>query len=130
LAGRTQINELASQNMFMHQLLLRPTEEELANHKADFTIVSAPGFKCIPELDGVHSEAAIILSFERKLVIVAGSALVGLVATRFLAQPLVTSGRRRIRGWVVGRIRTMLTALAAGLVASGREPTSPPPEHS
>jgi hypothetical protein len=24
------VNELASQNMFMHQLLLRPTEEELA----------------------------------------------------------------------------------------------------
>ncbi len=68
------VNELASQNMFMHQLLLRPTDEELAALKDfDFTIVSAPGFKCIPELDGVHSEAAIILSFEKKLVIVAGS---------------------------------------------------------
>ena len=42
------INELASQNLFIHQLLLRPTEEALANYKPDFTIICAPGFKCIP----------------------------------------------------------------------------------
>ena len=37
------INELASQNLFIHQLLLRPTEEALANYKPDFTIICAPG---------------------------------------------------------------------------------------
>ncbi len=71
--GVRVVNELASQNMFMHQMLLRPTQDELKTFTTDFTIVSAPGFKCIPELDGVHSEAAIILSFEKKMVIVAGS---------------------------------------------------------
>ncbi|MEG0126862.1 MAG: phosphoenolpyruvate carboxykinase (ATP), partial [Clostridia bacterium] len=55
--GVRVVNELASQNMFIHQLLVRPTEDELASFAADFTIVAAPGFKCIPELDGVHSEA-------------------------------------------------------------------------
>ncbi|MDR0839942.1 MAG: phosphoenolpyruvate carboxykinase (ATP) [Christensenellaceae bacterium] len=67
------VNELASQNMFMHQLLLRPTEAQLKGFIPGFTIISAPGFKCIPELDGVHSEAAIILNFEKKMVLIAGS---------------------------------------------------------
>lgn len=67
------INEFASQNLFIHQLLIRPTEEELADHKAAFTVIAAPGFECIPEIDGVRSEAAIIVSFEKRLVIIAGS---------------------------------------------------------
>ena len=71
--GIRVVNELASQNLFMHQMLLRPTEEELSAFVPEFTIVSAPGFHCIPEEDGVRSEAAIILSFEKKMVIVAGS---------------------------------------------------------
>ncbi|MEG1775880.1 MAG: phosphoenolpyruvate carboxykinase (ATP), partial [Clostridia bacterium] len=75
--GVRVVNELASQNLFIHQLLVRPTEEELAGFQSDFTIVAAPGFKCIPELDGVHSEAAIIVSFEKKMVIIAGSQYCG-----------------------------------------------------
>lgn len=75
--GVRVVNELASQNMFMHQLLLRPTGEDLAAYHADFTIICAPGLKCIPEIDGVHSEAAIIVSFEKKLVIIAGSQYAG-----------------------------------------------------
>ncbi len=67
------INEMASQNLFMHQLLLRPTEEELAVFEPGFTIIAAPGFKCVPEIDHTHSEAAIIVSFEKRLVLVAGS---------------------------------------------------------
>lgn len=71
--GVRVVNEMASQNLFMHQLLLRPTEEDLQSHKADFTMISVPGFKCIPEVDGVHSEAAILVSFEKKIVLIAGS---------------------------------------------------------
>ena len=72
------VNELASQNMFIHQLLIRPTAEELANYgDADFTIIVAPGFKCIPEVDGVHSEAAILVDYEANLVVIAGSQYAG-----------------------------------------------------
>ena len=68
------INELASQNLFIHQLLIRPTAEELANyHMQDFTIIAAPGFKCNPKIDGTHSEAAIILDYEAKIGIICGS---------------------------------------------------------
>lgn len=68
------INEYASQNLFIHQLLIRPNEEELKNYgEADFTIVSVPGFKCVPEVDGVNSEVAIIIDFESKLGIICGT---------------------------------------------------------
>ena len=68
------VNELASQNLFIHQLLIRPNAEELANyHTADFTIIAAPGFKCNPKVDGTHSEAAIIIDYEAKIGIICGS---------------------------------------------------------
>lgn len=72
------INELASQNLFIHDLLIRPNEEELANYgDPDFTLICAPGFKCVPEVDGVHSEAAIIIDYEAHLIVVAGSGYAG-----------------------------------------------------
>ncbi|HWS29340.1 MAG TPA: phosphoenolpyruvate carboxykinase (ATP) [Clostridia bacterium] len=67
------VNELASQNLFIHQLLLRPTKEQLKSFVPGFTIIAAPGFKCIPAVDGVHSEAAILVHLEKRMVIIAGS---------------------------------------------------------
>ena len=71
------INELASQNMFIHQLLIRPTEEELANYAPDFTVIAVPGFKCDPAVDGTHSEAAICISFKQKVVLICASQYAG-----------------------------------------------------
>ena len=71
------VNELASQNLFIHQLLLRPTAEQLADYKADFTIICVPGFKCDPQRDHTHSEAAIMIDYEKKLVLIAGSQYAG-----------------------------------------------------
>lgn len=71
------INELACQNLFIHQLLVRPTAEELENFEPDYTMLVAPGFKCDPEIDHVHSEAAIIIDYKKKIVLIAGSAYSG-----------------------------------------------------
>ncbi len=72
------VNELASQNLFIHQLLIRPTAEELAQYgEADYTILVAPGFKCSPELDGVHSEAAILVNYEAHEILICGSQYAG-----------------------------------------------------
>ena len=71
------VNELASQNLFIHQLLLRPTAEQLADYKADFTIICVPGFKCDPQRDHTHSEAANMIDYEKKLVLIAGSQYAG-----------------------------------------------------
>ena len=67
-------NEFASQNMFIHQLLIRPTAEELENFgEPDYTIFCAPNFKCNPEVDGVNSEAAIIVDYKNRTILICGS---------------------------------------------------------
>ena len=68
------VNEMPSQNLFIHQLLIRPTAEELeAFGDADFTLIVAPGYKCDPAKFGINSEAAIIIDYEAREVIIAGS---------------------------------------------------------
>ncbi|MBP3493442.1 MAG: phosphoenolpyruvate carboxykinase (ATP) [Oscillospiraceae bacterium] len=77
MKGFRIINELASQNLFIHQLLRRPTAEQLEGFEADYTIIAAPGFKCIPEVDGTRSEAAILVDYEEKMVVICGSQYAG-----------------------------------------------------
>ncbi len=71
------INEYASHNLFMRQLLLRPQANELEAFAPGYTLLCAPGFKCIPEIDATNSEAAILVNFEEKIVIIAGSQYAG-----------------------------------------------------
>ena len=50
------------------------TIPEWCNIKCEKTVEEiAPGFKCIPEIDGTHSEAAIIVDYEQKQVVICGS---------------------------------------------------------
>ena len=68
------VNELASQNLFIHQLLIRPTAEQLETYgEPAYTMLVAPGFKCDPEADGVNSEAAIMIDYEAHMIVIAGS---------------------------------------------------------
>ena len=39
------VTELASENLFIHQLLRRPAAEQLENFSEDFVIIACPGFK-------------------------------------------------------------------------------------
>lgn len=72
------INEKAWQNLFIRNLLVRPTEEQLENYgEADYTILAAPDFKCDPAKYGIHSEAAIIIDYEAHFVIIAGTSYAG-----------------------------------------------------
>lgn len=71
------VNEYAYQNLFINNLLIVPAEDELENFSPEFNVICAPGFKCDPELDGTHSEAAILISFTKKLVLIAGSKYCG-----------------------------------------------------
>jgi phosphoenolpyruvate carboxykinase (ATP) len=71
------INELAWHNLFVRDLFVRPTAEELKSHETDFTIISAPGFKADPKRDGTNSEVFIIVDFTRKVVLIGGTAYAG-----------------------------------------------------
>ena len=48
------INEYAYQNLFINNLLIVPTKEELEGFAPGFTMIAAPGFKCDPEIDGTN----------------------------------------------------------------------------
>ena len=75
--GIQVINEYAWHNLFSHQLFIRPSEEELANHVSDFTIISAPNFKADPAVDGTKSETFIMVSMEKRIVLIGGTEYAG-----------------------------------------------------
>jgi len=72
------IAERAWHALFANNMFIRPSAAELTGDwAADFTVLHAPGFKAEPERDGTFSEAAIVLDFTRKMVIITGSEYAG-----------------------------------------------------
>ncbi|MBQ6559984.1 MAG: phosphoenolpyruvate carboxykinase (ATP) [Erysipelotrichaceae bacterium] len=70
--------ELASQCLFISDLLIRPTEEELENYgEPDYRILAAPDYKCDPETDHVHSEAFIGIDYGTHEILICGSMYCG-----------------------------------------------------
>ena len=68
------LTELASQALFAHQMLVRPTEEELVNYgRADFVVMACPGLTLDPAVHHTHSEAAVIINFKERVVLIAGT---------------------------------------------------------
>ncbi|HLJ86497.1 MAG TPA: phosphoenolpyruvate carboxykinase (ATP) [Candidatus Angelobacter sp.] len=71
------INEYCWHNLFVRALFVRPTPEELKTHRAEFTIVAAPEFQADPKRDGTRSEAFIVVSFTRKIILIGGTKYAG-----------------------------------------------------
>lgn len=71
------INEFAWHNLFAHQLFICPSEEEIASHNPEFTVICAPNFKADPAIDGTQSETFIMVSFEQKTVLIGGTEYAG-----------------------------------------------------
>ena len=68
------INEFAWQNLFVHQLFVRPEGEA---DQPEFQVICLPDFKAIPEMDGTNSEAFIVLNFEERIVLIGGTHYAG-----------------------------------------------------
>lgn len=75
--GFRVINEKASQNLFIRNLLIRPKKEQLKDFKEDFLILVAPGCKVDYQKLGLNSEAAIMIDFEKQIVLIAGTGYSG-----------------------------------------------------
>lgn len=71
------VTEKACHSLFTRTMLLQPSPEELENHVPEYTILHAPGFQAIPELDGTYSQAFIFLNLKRKMVLIGGTAYGG-----------------------------------------------------
>ncbi len=71
------INEYAWHNLFCHDLFIRPTQAELAEHRPQFTVIDMPSVKADPATDGTASETFIVLNLERGLLLVGGTEYAG-----------------------------------------------------
>jgi phosphoenolpyruvate carboxykinase (ATP) len=71
------VTELAWHGLFIRHMLRRPDPAEVATFDPEFTIVNCPSFTADPARHGCRSETVISISFERRLVLIAGTAYAG-----------------------------------------------------
>src|SRR5262249_15199849 len=71
------VTELAWHAQFAHCLLLRPTPEERAGFRPQLTVLHAAGLHADPAQDGTRSAVFIVISLERRLVLIGGTQYAG-----------------------------------------------------
>jgi phosphoenolpyruvate carboxykinase (ATP) len=71
------INEYSWSNLFVHNLFLRPTAEEIQDFKPEWHIINAPGFKANPAIDGTRQHNFTIINFTKKIILIGGSGYTG-----------------------------------------------------
>ncbi len=71
------ITELAWHGLFIRHLLRRPNRAELDDYIPHFTIINCPSFKADPGRHGCRSETVIALNFDKKLILIGGTAYAG-----------------------------------------------------
>lgn len=71
------MTELAWHTLFTHVLFIRPDNPPSSEQPGEWTILSTPGFKTDPARDGVNSDAAVILDFEKRRILICGTYYAG-----------------------------------------------------
>ncbi len=72
------ITEKAWQSLFARNMFRQIHDPgERQEHIPEFTVLAMPEFRAIPEIDGTNSEAFILLSFEKKMVLIGGTSYAG-----------------------------------------------------
>jgi phosphoenolpyruvate carboxykinase (ATP) len=71
------IQELAWHSLFVRNLFIVPSEQDLASFAPGFTVITAPGFTADPARHGTRSDVAIILNLGTKEVLIAGTSYAG-----------------------------------------------------
>lgn len=65
------------QSLFAYNMFLRPTKEELANFKSDWTILAFPGVKADPAIHGTRQDNYSIINFTKKIILIGGTGYTG-----------------------------------------------------
>ena len=71
------VHELSWQNLFVRNLFIVPPAEDLAGFTPQFTVMTAPSFKCDPSRHGTRSDVVIALNLAAREVIIAGTSYAG-----------------------------------------------------
>ncbi|MEO8288648.1 MAG: phosphoenolpyruvate carboxykinase [Chloroflexota bacterium] len=69
--------ETAWANLFARNLFIRPTQDELAAFKPDFSVVNIPSFKADPKSEGTRTETVIALNLGQQMVLIGGTEYAG-----------------------------------------------------
>jgi phosphoenolpyruvate carboxykinase (ATP) len=75
--GLRVVTEQAWHALFARTLFLRPTAEELGHHRVDFTVVNAGTLAAGGAGAGVRSDVFVGIDFERRIVLILGTAYAG-----------------------------------------------------
>jgi phosphoenolpyruvate carboxykinase (ATP) len=75
--GVRVITETAWHSLFARTMFPPAPPAEPARSSPTYTVLHAPGFHSIPELDGTRSEVFIVLHLSRKLIVIGGTAYAG-----------------------------------------------------
>ena len=71
------VTEYAWHSLFVHQLLIRPTAEEMKGFDPEFTIIDLPSFSADPKKHGCISQTVIAVNFSKKLILIGGTSYAG-----------------------------------------------------
>ena len=72
------VTEQAWHSLFARNLFLRELDQDkLASFSPDWTVIQAPGFQAIPEIDGTNSEVFVLVHLSEKEVIIGGTSYGG-----------------------------------------------------
>ncbi|NQY66735.1 MAG: phosphoenolpyruvate carboxykinase (ATP), partial [Flavobacteriales bacterium] len=71
------INENPWMNLFVSNMFIEPSIDELKNFTPQWTIICAPEFNAIPERDGTRQHNFAILNFSKKTILIGGTAYTG-----------------------------------------------------
>ena len=64
-------------NLFARDLLIQPVTPVRHTSPNTFTIIDAPHFHAVPEIDGTDSEVFIVINFAKRIVIIGGTSYAG-----------------------------------------------------
>ena len=71
------VTDSAWHSMFVRNMFIRPRTDALHDFEPDFTILHAPHFFAMHELDSTNSDTFIFVNFARRLVLIGGSEYAG-----------------------------------------------------
>jgi phosphoenolpyruvate carboxykinase (ATP) len=71
------ITETAWHSLFARNMFIQAAPEELAAQVPEFTVIQAPGFHALPDVDGTRSEVFIVVHFGEKLILIGGTQYAG-----------------------------------------------------
>ena len=71
------VNETAWSNLFVYNMFIEPSADEVQALKPEWLVLNIPSFKALPEIDGTRQHNFAIVSFKHKTILIGGTGYTG-----------------------------------------------------